>query len=383
MKMNMYVFVTNYYNHHQSCFAQEMDEQTAHNFYFIETAPMETERRNMGWGQEKKPNYVLQAYSSSEMKKKCEQLIMSADVVIWGSCPFCMVTPRLKKNKLTFAYSERIFKTGDYGFGWWGRAIKYFLKLCRYQNNHYLLCASAYAARDYNRLKLFQDKTLKWGYFTEVKEYQEGELAEKKQSMIPQKSESQEVKILWAGRLIGWKHPEEAIAVADNLRNEGYSFKLQIIGTGTLEQNIRSLISAKNLSTYVEMLGPMTPSQVREYMECADIFLFTSDQNEGWGAVLNEAMNSGCTVIARDTIGSVPFLLRNGENGFTYHANVELVEQVEKVIMNNQLRNKLGQAAYRTMLNEWNAHVAVTRLLHLIKRQMLPGEWQDGPISQA
>ena len=55
-------FVSNYYNHHQAPFAKEMDELTHHEFRFIETSPMEDERRKMGWGAESKPDYVLQSY---------------------------------------------------------------------------------------------------------------------------------------------------------------------------------------------------------------------------------------------------------------------------------------------------------------------------------
>ena len=49
-------------------------------------------------------------------------------------------------------------------------------------------------------------------------------------------------------------------------------------------------------------------------MEKSEIFLFTSDKGEGWGAVLNESMNSACAVVASHAIGSVPFLLKDGEN---------------------------------------------------------------------
>jgi hypothetical protein len=37
----------------------------------------------------------------------------------------------------------------------------------------------------------------------------------------------------------------------------------------------------------------MPPEEVRVHMEQSNIYLFTSDFGEGWGAVLNEAMNSG------------------------------------------------------------------------------------------
>ena len=53
-------------------------------------------------------------------------------------------------------------------------------------------------------------------------------------------------------------------------------------------------------------------------MEQADVFLFTSNYLEGWGAVLNEAMNSACAVVAGHGIGAVPFLLKHGKNGLVY-----------------------------------------------------------------
>ena len=61
-----------------------------------------------------------------------------------------------------------------------------------------------------------------------------------------------------------------------------------------MEQQLRQMIHDKQLDDCVSMLGAMSPEKVRDYMEAADIFLFTSDFNEGWGAVLNEAMNSSC-----------------------------------------------------------------------------------------
>ena len=65
-------------------------------------------------------------------------------------------------------------------------------------------------------------------------------------------------------------------------------------------------IKKEKLDDCVHMLGSMSPEQVRLYMEQSQMFLFTSDRYEGWGAVLNEAMNSGCAVVASHIIGSAP-----------------------------------------------------------------------------
>lgn len=89
--------------------------------------------------------------------------------------------------------------------------------------------------------------------------------------------------ILWVGRLLEWKHPDDALQVAKRLKVAGYVFTMNIIGTGALEQKLKDMIEQYQLNDCVHMLGPMPPESVREYMESSQIFLFTSDRNEGWG----------------------------------------------------------------------------------------------------
>lgn len=381
-------FVSNYYNHHQAPFAKEMDELTHHEFRFIETSPMEDERRKMGWGAESKPDYVLQSYLDKSNYRQCQQMIDEADAVIWGSCPFRMIRPRLRKGKLTFAYSERIFKEGYRGIAYWGRAVKYFSRLAPYQRNHYLLCASAYTAGDYARIGLFHGKALKWGYFPEAKEYNIEELMNKKSLATTTGLKHPLTSILWVGRLIGLKHPESAVQLAEKLKQTGYTFDLNIIGTGELEEQIRGMISEKKLDDCVHMLGAMSPEEVRQHMEEANIFLFTSDQNEGWGAVLNEAMNSGCAVIASNVVGSAPFLIRDGVNGliYKYGDKDDLVRKMIYLLDDATRAKNLGREAYAAITKVWNAQTAANRLKELIsciELRKLETMYNCGPLSAA
>ena len=371
------VFVSNYYNHHQAPFAKEIDRLAHHKFFFIETSPMEDERRKMGWRIEDKPDYVLQSYLDKSSYNRCQKIINDADVVIWGSCPFRMIRPRLRKKKLTFAYSERLFKKRNHGMAYWGRALKYFCRLKLYQKNHYLLCASAYAVGDYAKIGLFYGKALKWGYFPETKTYDLIELFEKKRAnMRPV--------IIWVARFIEWKHPEVAVELADKLKQAGYDFDLNMIGTGELEDQITSMINKKWLDDCVHMLGAMQPEEVRSHMEKANIFLFTSDQNEGWGTVLNEAMNSGCAVIANRSIGAVPFLVEHNVNGLTYGGSQEELQNCMEQLLNQPERCKrLGTAAYQMIEKEWNAKIAAVRLKKLVDQEMVEPKWDNGPVSKA
>ena len=53
-----FVFVSNYYNHHQSEFSEIMYKMTNGNYTFIETIPMENERKDLGWSLSRLPVFV-------------------------------------------------------------------------------------------------------------------------------------------------------------------------------------------------------------------------------------------------------------------------------------------------------------------------------------
>ena len=226
---------------------------------------------------------------------------------------------------------------------------------------------------------MFKNKAFKWGYFTEVKEYpQIDELIEKKKKNS----------ILWAGRFISWKHPEKAILLAQRLVRDGYDFEINMIGQGEEFDEVMTQIESLGLGNHVKLLGSMSPEQVRKHMEESEIFTFTSDRNEGWGAVLNESMNSACAVVASNAIGAVPFLLKNGENAFSYKDGdfEDFYTKVKACLDDKKLSAKLGKNAYLTMLNEWTPKIAAERLLDLCKSS-IDGiqlvEYENGPCSKA
>jgi glycosyltransferase involved in cell wall biosynthesis len=122
-------------------------------------------------------------------------------------------------------------------------------------------------------------------------------------------------------------------------------------------------------------------------MEEAGIYLFTSDRQEGWGAVLNEAMASGCAVVASDAAGATPFLVQNEKNGLIYGAGDldMLVHEIKTLLDSPGRQSELGESACRTMTENWNARTAADRILEMARR-ILAGEktpvfCQDGPCS--
>ena len=100
-----------------------------------------------------------------------------------------------------------------------------------------------------------------------------------------------------------------------------------------------------------------------------DIFLATSDRNEGWGVVLNEAMSCGCAVIASDMIGSVPYLIEDGVNGLIFKSgNIDALEKKVVYFLENQdSMSEMSQNARVTLKQVWSPDNAVNNLLTLIK----------------
>lgn len=387
MKENLetVVFVSNFFNHHQRPFCDAMYALLGDGYRFLETEHISQERLAMGWGEKELPSYVISAESFKEQGDRVQELIDLADVVIFGSAPSELLANRIRQDKMIFRYSERPLKVKEP----WKYPVRLFTwRRALPQKKHtYMLCASAYTAADFALFGLFHNKCYKWGYFPEVKKYDIAELMSRKLSATTAGLKHPKASILWAGRLIGWKHPDASIKAAYELKKKGYSFQLDIIGNGEMEHQLKKMIQEMDLSDCVKMLGAMSPAQVREHMEKADIFLFTSDRNEGWGAVLNESMNSGCAVIASDAIGSVPFLIKNGVNGVIYKDGnqKDLSQLLMELLDNPEKRKKNSQEAYLTMIETWNGEIAAERFVELSKELKAGREtpYLDGPCSKA
>ena len=156
-----------------------------------------------------------------------------------------------------------------------------------------------------------------------------------------------------------------------------------------MEQELRDMACSMRLNDTVRFLGFHPQEEIRSYMENAGIFLLTSDFREGWGAVLNEAMNSGCAAIASHAAGSTAFLVKNGENGFVYRSGdtEELYSRVKYLLEHPNEQRRLGKAAYRTITQVWNETVAAERFVDL-SGHILAGDdprdlFESGPCSKA
>jgi glycosyltransferase involved in cell wall biosynthesis len=348
-------------------------------FSFVQTQPMEEDRVRMGWEIKVDKIPYLKLFYDNPIQ--CQKLILESDIVVFGGVEDeSYIKPRLDMGKIVIRYSERLYKEGQWkSISPRGRKKKY-EDHTRYANAPvYLLCSGAYVASDFNIVHAYPGKKYAWGYFPRTIEYDLDSLFAKKNH--------DKVRLLWAGRFIDWKRPEYAIEAAKYLKDNGVLFHLDMVGGGELEKRLRELVIKYGLTSDVTFQGFKPPKEVRAFMEEADIFMFTSNYMEGWGAVLNESMNSACAVVAGHGIGAVPYLLRHGKNGLVFKNNnlKEFKEEVLTLSRDKELRKELGINAYNTIIAEWNPKVAATRL-YSFSKGLLEGKINtadEGPLSPA
>ena len=373
-------FVSNYINHHQIPFCNAMDEaMDKGSFHFIQTMPMEKERIAMGWAVDPAAFPYVELFY--EDKEKCVKLIKDSDVVIFGWSDELieeLEEERLSSGRLSFRLSERIYREGQWKAVSPRGLMKKYHQHFKYRNKPvYLLCAGAYVASDFDLIHCYPQKKLKWGYFPD-REY----------GNVEKSSVDKKIKICWAGRLIKLKHPEFSVNVASLLKEKGYDFELTVVGDGNRREELERLIQEKDLENEVKLVGKKNPDEVLEYMKASHIFLFTSNYLEGWGAVVNEAMGCGCAVVASAEAGAVPFLIRDGFNGYTY-ANGSFDKFAKKVLNLFETKDKIeqfGARAQRTIENEWNARNAANefiRFCHEYNEGRKPAPSLEGPMSTA
>lgn len=374
-------FFTSTLNHHQLPFCKEMVRVLGENFTLVTTMDLEVQRIILGYEDYSLDyDFCIRMNSSDIAFDKAYKISQECDVLIAGVIPEEFIYDRMKSNKLTFRYSERFFEKGVWRVLKPKNLITTYNNHFRYRNkNIYLLCASAYLPNDANSIFSYPNKMFKWGYFPEYSEENLDDLIIKKKKVI---------EILWVGRFKKLKRPWHALMAAKHLDNVGINYVLEFIGTGPIFDEIVKLSKDFSLKGEVIFLGPLTPENVRKKMNKSDIFLFTSNKREGWGVVLNEAMNSGCVVIANKNIGSVPYLITHNKNGFIYKdGNLnDFYKILEKVCLDTNLRSQIAKEAFLTIKNHWNSEIAVKRLVQQIDN-LLSGKklinYKDGPLALA
>lgn len=372
------VMLTNMPSYHQMQLGQALAlELGEDSFRLVFESPPSESRQEMGWSDSYSTNYLLRCWQDQPQRDQVAEWIEQADVVVVGRF-FAFkrqINTRIKAGKLTFSYQERFWKRPKTLLRIIARLPRIYKRYWSMQHkNHHLLAAGAYVAPDLNSLHCFRQRSWKFGYFIEPS------------TLIKPDVDSHRVELLWCARFSPVKQPDIAISIVKRLKDSGVDCHLTMIGGGELRQQTEREVAELGLQAVVSFSGWQDAQAVSDSMLRADIFLMTSAFGEGWGLVVNEAISSGCVVLANRAVGSVPWLIQDGETGFSYQSQSELQAVLEKVrCLDKAALRKMGLAARQNINQNWSTTAAAQNLVKLSDALLnqQPPEINSGPCSRA
>jgi GalNAc-alpha-(1->4)-GalNAc-alpha-(1->3)-diNAcBac-PP-undecaprenol alpha-1,4-N-acetyl-D-galactosaminyltransferase len=156
-------------------------------------------------------------------------------------------------------------------------------------------------------------------------------------------SEEEKKVIITVGRLDSGKNHCELIDIYNDIGN--FSWKLIIVGEGTLRKELEKKIEKLHLKEYITLVG--ASNDVDYWLNKADIFAYTS-LHEGFPNALNEAMAIPLPCIAYDCPAGPSEMIIDGVNGFLIPLNEKqiFIEKLKLLMNDNELRDKLKSESF-------------------------------------
>lgn len=157
--------------------------------------------------------------------------------------------------------------------------------------------------------------------------------------------------ILSVARLVEKKGLSDLILAADNLRQRGRRFLVEIVGDGPLRQSLEAQVRQLGLSDQVRFLGPLPHERLCSIYQRVAIFALpcivaADGDRDGIPNVLLEAMASGVPVVSTPVSG-IPEVIRSEAEGLLVPPNspAGLADAVDRLLSSPGLGERLALAA--------------------------------------
>lgn len=168
-----------------------------------------------------------------------------------------------------------------------------------------------------------------------------------------EKSKTNYIQLITTSRLV----KKNAVGdIIDSLTYLPENIKLLILGTGELENELKSKVKDLMLGDRVNFLGYIPHKEMPKYLHSSDIFIRPA-LSEGFGNSYIEAMASRIPVIATPVGGIVDFL-KDGETGLFCEVNNprSIAQKVDKLLKDKESYDHIVRNAYEMVKSkyDWN-----------------------------
>lgn len=185
-----------------------------------------------------------------------------------------------------------------------------------------------------------------------------------------EQEQRQPLKILSVSRLIPYKGIDVAIDAIAQLRMACVPISYRVVGEGAQYEELRQKAKRLGLDGVIEFLGAISPEQVSQEMERADVFLYPSrtvgPDMEGQGLAIQEAQASGLLVVATSH-GGIPEGIQHETSGVLCRENdsQDLADKIRYLHDNPDkwvAMSHAGRAAARKRYDQANLYLEMSKI---------------------
>jgi glycosyltransferase involved in cell wall biosynthesis len=140
-------------------------------------------------------------------------------------------------------------------------------------------------------------------------------------------------------------------------------YELLIAGEGTYADILQE---QANGAVNIRFLGKLSHATLRTYYKHAVAVIVPSICYEVFGIIIIEAFSMKTPVIVNN-LGALPEVVEDSGGGIIYNNDSELIEAMDQLSKNTDVRNELGRKGYEAFLRYWNEESHMRKYLGLIE----------------
>jgi colanic acid/amylovoran biosynthesis glycosyltransferase len=175
------------------------------------------------------------------------------------------------------------------------------------------------------------------------------------------------------GRLCEQKGQLILVQAAKQLVEEGFDFRLTLVGDGEMRSVLETLIAQWRLQHHVVITGIATTEQVQEFLQEARALVLPSF-GEGLPVAIMEALAMGRPVVST-YIAGIPELIKPGKNGWLVPAgDVEALTQALKEVITAPIEQleQMGKLGAEAVAQNHDVQKEAQYLSELFQQQVQP-----------
>lgn len=172
--------------------------------------------------------------------------------------------------------------------------------------------------------------------------------------------------LLYFGRISEEKGIITLVKAVEKLQNDT---PLYILGTGAIEDEVKSYISSHKLDSKIKMLGFKSGDELKKYVAEAKCIILPSEWYENGPYAIMEAMSQGKPVIVSN-MGGLPEIVDDGKTGFICNPfdSDDLKSCIEKVCaLSPEEYRQMGKNAVEAAKRDFSPEAYVEKLIQIYK----------------